>query len=742
MPEPGRRPLRQSGRQTDPDREVAVNRLRAAGVAVPLGGIVLAAAAGAWSLNPSPAPAAPPIPDRIEPVVYRTFDGCQSLVEYLRSHARSLVGPYGLQGGFAVGSAVGVRLAGGEVAASGAVRAGAPGAMAPAPLAATAAPADSAARASDTGTNVQVAGVDEADVSKRAGDLLLTVTGRTPGLTVLRVGARSASVAGRLDLGWRPSELLLDGHAVLLLGSPPGPSVPGRPSAMPSAEAWVGMPRATIVPQRTRIAEVDVADPSHPHLVRTLDVDGSSVGARLAGGVLRLAVSAAPDRLPFVVPQLQGPLDPAKIAKAEAAALARNRGVVAASRADQWLPRYMLTPSGEAATSGSLLSCDSVGVPDSFSGLGTVALLTFDLHTGGISRWRGGGVVTGGTTLYSTGDHTYVTTSAWRAPVPVVPPRADDRPSSNVAVIAPPPAATQIHAFSTTADGVRYLGSGQVDGRLLDQYALDEYQGRLRVATTTEPAWSGEQPFASAVPVPDAAGETVVTSSTPQPAPTRTTSSSVVTVLPLRGGRLVRVGHVGGLGAGELIRGVRFAGPLGYVVTFRRTDPLYTLDLSDPAHPAVAGELTLLGYSAYLHPIGGGLLLGVGQDASANGAVQGVQLSLFDVHDPAHPRLLDRVTLPGSWAGTEADPHAFAYAGGLALVPVGTGVLAVRVDRDRLETPGVLQLDRSGSPELDPTSVRTFADAATLWTIAPEPGRAVLAAHDAVTLAQLSAVSF
>jgi uncharacterized secreted protein with C-terminal beta-propeller domain len=310
--------------------------------------------------------------------------------------------------------------------------------------------------------------------------------------------------------------------------------------------------------------------------------------------------------------------------------------------------------------------------------------------------------------------------------------------------IAPPPATTQIHAFSTTADGVRYLGSGEVDGRLLDQYALDEYQGRLRVATTTGPAWGLERPLA-AVPVPGAgiADAPGITSSVPVPSRARATTTSAVTVLQLRGGRLVRVGYVGGLGAGETIHGVRFAGPIGYVVTFRQTDPLYTLDLSDPVRPSVAGQLKLLGYSAYLHPLGNGLLLGVGQDASPDGARRGVLVSLFDAADPAHPRLLDRVTVPGSWAGTEADPHAFAYAGGLALVPLGTGMLAVRVEPDRLGTPSVLQLDRGGEMAgLDASSVRAFVDGGTVWTVAPGPGRAVLAAHDAASLAWLSEVSF
>jgi hypothetical protein len=121
---------------------------------------------------------------------------------------------------------------------------------------------------------------------------------------------------------------------------------------------------------------------------------------------------------------------------------------------------------------------------------------------------------------------------------------------------------------------------------------------------------------------------------------------SQVSVLALRGDRLVGVGEVGGLAGGETIRAVRFIGPLGYVVTFRQTDPLYVVDLSRPKSPTVAGELKLPGYSAYLHPIGDGLLLGLGQNADADGRQLGLQLSLFDVTDPADPRRLDRVACP------------------------------------------------------------------------------------------------
>ncbi len=143
---------------------------------------------------------------------------------------------------------------------------------------------------------------------------------------------------------------------------------------------------------------------------------------------------------------------------------------------------------------------------------------------------------------------------------------------------------------------------------------------------------------------------------------------------------LAERGEVTGLGRGERIYSVRFIGDLGYVVTFRQTDPLYALDLRDPAAPKVTGELKISGYSAYLHPGGPDRLIGIGQEADGQGRVRGTQISLFDVADPAAPRLLSRFHQRKSGSEAEWDPHAFLYwppqeAGsrtGLAMVPLMT----------------------------------------------------------------------
>jgi uncharacterized secreted protein with C-terminal beta-propeller domain len=176
-----------------------------------------------------------------------------------------------------------------------------------------------------------------------------------------------------------------------------------------------------------------------------------------------------------------------------------------------------------------------------------------------------------------------------------------------------------------------------VSGTLLNQYSMSEQDGLLRVASTTAPLWWSPG--------------------------NNTPSESFVTILkPDAAGVLRQIGRVGELGKGERIYAVRFLGDVAYVVTFRQVDPLYTVGLSDPENPKLLGSLDLLGYSAYLHPVGNGLLLGVGQAANEQGRTQGTQVSLFDVSDPAKPtRLSNKLVGNGSSSDVEFDPHAFLW---------------------------------------------------------------------------------
>ena len=147
---------------------------------------------------------------------------------------------------------------------------------------------------------------------------------------------------------------------------------------------------------------------------------------------------------------------------------------------------------------------------------------------------------------------------------------------------------------------------------------------------------------------------------------------------------------------------MRFVGDTGYVVTFRQVDPLYTLDLSQPERPRVLGELKIPGYSAYLHPIGEDLLLGVGQDVDEkSGRPLGTQLSLFDVSDLRKPTRLHTQHLGLGWSEAEYDHHAFLYwpRTGLVMIPFEQRAVGFRVGRARgIDPLGRVEHDAGATP--------------------------------------------
>ena len=194
-----------------------------------------------------------------------------------------------------------------------------------------------------------------------------------------------------------------------------------------------------------------------------------------------------------------------------------------------------------------------------------------------------------------------------------------------------------------------------MSGYLLNQWSLSEYDGVLRVVSTDAPAWFDSSD----------------------------SSESSLTTLRPGDGALTQIGRVGNLGKGERVYAVRFVGPTAYVVTFKQVDPLYTVDLADPARPRVLGELEIPGYSAYLHPIGADLLLGIGQDVNDQGRPLGTQLSLFDVSDLRHPTRLAHATLGPGWSEAESDHHAFLFwpTTGLVVVPFDQRAVGYRVSR-------------------------------------------------------------
>jgi len=254
--------------------------------------------------------------------------------------------------------------------------------------------------------------------------------------------------------------------------------------------------------------------------------------------------------------------------------------------------------------------------------------------------------------------------------------------------------ATGIYIFDLDGLNIRLKAAAEVPGRLLDQFAIEELDGHLIVATTAAPVKFQTTRY---VIQPLPRGEAVVISQDgqpvatipppPPPAPppaiyaTEGEPSNSVYVL-THDGRIT--GALEGLAPGERIYAARLIEKTLYLVTFRQIDPLFAIDLTNPAAPKVHGHLKTPGFSEYLHPVGQGKLLGVGAYE------RGLKIALFDVSNPTQPREVSNITATGLHSPVFYDHHAFAYSPELrlAMVPAaswyGAGyVLAVEV-RDKL----------------------------------------------------------
>ena len=555
-----------------------------------------------------------------------------------------------------------------------------------------------------SGTNVQEEGVDEPDIVKTDGNVVYAVAQGK--LNAVDVSGPVPVLLGALPLGEGfGQQLLLAGDRLLVTATTgfffePLPAMEG--DVMPGGAA------------STILTEVDVSDPAAMRIVRTLTLDANYVSARLVGSVARLVVSSTPTNLPFVYPETGKRRD---IAAAER----RNRAVIRASTLDNWLPVYRVHEAVTGrTTTKSLLGCPRVRHPAEFSGLGLLSVLTLDLAQG-IEPVDTDAVMAGGEMVYASTQGLYVATQQW-----VDPAELDDPTTS------PPAVTTAIHKFDISSPAeTEYRGSGTVTGYLLNQWSLSEQNGFLRVVSTDAPSWWG--------------GE-------------ESETESMVTVMAEQDGRLATVGRLGGLGHGERVYAVRFIGDLGYVVTFRQVDPLHVIDVSDPANPVLRGALHIPGYSAYLHPIGDGLLLGIGQDATSDGRVLGTQVSVFDVTSPDNPVLLHKLRLGEGASEVEFDHHAFLYwpGTGLAVLPLerwsldesgasdySAGAVGLLVGRAGIVQVGTVehQSTPSGDPDFPayPTPIRrSLVVGDTLYTVS-ELG---LEASDLVTLTDRAWVSF
>jgi len=600
-----------------------------------------------------------------------SFDSCEQALAELKAAAEPHVSPYGIQPGWqAFDSGVGIAVEDG--AAAGSDSGGA--ADAPAPMGADAAGTERASAAvaepggEYSGTNVHEAGVDEPDLVKTDGRRLVTLQNQT-----LRVvDLERQELTGTLEIPGAGEQLLLSGDRLLVVTY-----ARARPDTEPMIGGDSGLAATTLpAPENVELVLVDLS--GEPRVLERLTVGGAYTDARLVGSTARIVLSSTP-RLPTAYPDH---------GRSEEESREANLEALRASTIDDWLPQYVHSVGGSERT-GRLVECADVNHPAEYSGTAMLNVVTVDLADG-LEPVGTVGVLGDGHTVYATGESLYVADSGqwWFG-------GADE--------------VTQLHKFDISGSGQpSYRGSGAVEGWLINQYAMSEHEGYLRVATTTED-------FRRPMRLEDGP-----------------MSESQVVVLAERDGELEVVGRVGGLGKGERIYAVRFMGPIGYVVTFRETDPLYTIDLSNPTSPTLRGELKIPGYSAYLHPVGGGRLVGVGQDATEEGRLLGTQVSLFDVSNLADPRRIATFGVDNATSEVEHDPHAFLYwpQDELLVLPVRTVYWAEPMP---LPTPD--------EPTADEPMAGPGVPPADMMPVLPPPGGALVLRLDGDRFAEIGTVT-
>ncbi|MFP6664865.1 MAG: beta-propeller domain-containing protein [Deltaproteobacteria bacterium] len=499
-------------------------------------------------------------------------------------------------------------------------------------------------------TNVQTAGVDEADTVETEDGWIHILHGNEFVSFAVEAPAWLAQVSRVAIQGDPISMFVVAGRAVIFSAIRDqdeefGASRDlcgglGRPFPEPLlVDAEFGM--VACVPSYTKVTVLDLTANS-PTVVREFALQGSFAAARRHGSLVRLAVSGGlgiPATLPDFWQSFWSGPQPEQGEAAFAALVdaweAEAISAIERSTLDDWLPAGFERIGGRASEWSRLPpACDQVSVPEAgLADHGMTRLFSFDLSedTGAVADMR---ILGYAARLYAGTEYLLLAQEewGWRSREP-----AHDR--------------TLLHLFRIAegAPALAYVASSFVSGVPHDQFSFDIADDVLRVSTTTRTMDAS----------PGLPGDASIT--------------NAVSTLRIGADSLAPLGTTGPLAPGEQIFATRFLGDTGYLVTFRRIDPLFVIDLSDPANPTVLGELELPGFSDYIHPLGDDHLLTVGRAGTAAGNLEGVALRVFDVSDPTDPRLRAEFVPEGSsWTAASNDHHLFTFraSDGLLALPI------------------------------------------------------------------------
>lgn len=483
---------------------------------------------------------------------------------------------------------------------------------------------DDDSNADHSDTNNQEEGVDEADIVKTDGQYLFILSGKQ--LMVFDpIPAPETSELSRIEIDGTPNEMFLYKDVVMVFSSMWPEQVPD--------DIWPEVDHSDLSYDILKITLVSLNDPTHPELLREVYVEGYYQSSRRIDASARVVIYSYPRG-----PELQtwvdldeycdwstGICDEEALDAAYDELEAQNKAILDNTELDDWLPRYYEVnhTSGDSVYSeGMLAECSNHYHPQDPRGFGFITVMTVVMDDPGtkqpdIAVVADSGIVYASTQSLYLAEYPDNIWDWWDF-------EEGDTPDST----------SEVHKFDIHSDANQavYVATGSVTGFVLNQFSMSEYQGYLRVATTSgnwEDSWSNN-----------------------------------VFVLEQNDDALDVIGEVNEIAPGEEIYSARFMQDKGYVVTFFQTDPLFTMDMADPTNPRMKGELEIPGYSSYIHPLDEDHLLTIGVPGDEENVTGGVSLQIFDVSDLTNPQQTHIYTFGewwSAWSEAQYNHKAFLY---------------------------------------------------------------------------------
>ncbi len=414
-------------------------------------------------------------------------------------------------------------------------------------------------------TNIQVLGVDEADIVKSDGEFIYVVSGNK--VFIIDAGPEDARILSTIEVDETPTGIFINGSKFVILGS-------------------------------TFVKVFDISNKENPVLKRNISFDGSYFGSRMIGDYVYVIINSP--------------------------AVTCSYSYDYGENYYHWrrevritLPEISLNGEAETVQASEIYYFDTPDYPYEFT-----TIMSINTRNDDEEAKREVFLMSAAQDLFVSSNNIYIT-------------YASSETESTV-----------IHKISIADGEIEYKSQGGVPGCVLNQFSMDEYQGYFRIATTTGEVWrSGNG-----------------------------TARNHIYVL---NEDLNIVGRLEGLAPGERIYSARFMGNRAYLVTFKKVDPLFVIDLADPTNPRSLGELEIPGYSDYLHPYDETHIIGVGKDTYDMGSFawyQGVKIALFDVSDPQNPVEISKYVIgdrgTDSYALSDHKAFLFRKSKNLLVIPI------------------------------------------------------------------------